>query len=120
MNALIFIFMAVFLFGCLAWHVSRSRSVLQDWARDHAFEIIDREERIFMKGPFFWTSSRGQVVFYVTVRDSEGHFRKGWVRCGSFFSGLFSDRAEVRWDDYATHDRHARDWMGRSVNHPST
>jgi hypothetical protein len=49
--------------------------------------------------PHFWTTSRDQVVYHVTVLDQLGRERKGWVRCGSWWFGLFSNKAEVRWDE---------------------
>jgi hypothetical protein len=33
------------------------------------------------------------------VRDKAGHVRSGWVRCGGWFAGLFSDKITVRWED---------------------
>src|SRR5262249_36093276 len=51
------------------------------------------------KGPFFWTSTKAQTVYYVFVEDSDGNKRSGWVRCGSCWFGLLSDNVEVRWDD---------------------
>jgi len=79
------------------WNVARSRTVLQGWAALNGFEILESEFRFFRRGPFFWTTSKGQTVYYVTVRDAQGQTRSGWVRCGSWWLGLWSDRAEVRW-----------------------
>jgi len=78
-------------------HRSRSRSVLGGWAAANGFEIVRSDQRYFSRGPFFWTTSKGQTVYYVTVRDAQGGLRSGWVRCGSWWFGLWSDRAEVRW-----------------------
>lgn len=80
------------------WHYGRSSSLLETWARRHGYHIISQEYCRFFKGPFFWTSSKGQVVYYVTVQDAEGRQRTGWVRCGGFFFGLWSDNVEVRWE----------------------
>jgi hypothetical protein len=84
--------------GMLTWHFSRSRSVLERWAEQHSFEIVHSEYRFFFQGPFFWTTFRGRTVYRVKVRDGSGELHSGWVRCGSFFLGLLSDKAEVRWD----------------------
>ncbi len=83
----------------LAWHFSRSRSVLEQWAEENGFEILQSEYRNVTRGPFFWTTSRGQTVYYVRVRDPQGMERTGWVRCGGWFLGLMSDKAEVRWEN---------------------
>jgi hypothetical protein len=91
--------MIVLVAGYLAWSFSRSRSLLEQWAADNGFEILEREYRTFRRGPFFWTSSKNQAVYHVKVRDREGNVRSGWVRCGGWFLGLLSDQTEVRWED---------------------
>jgi hypothetical protein len=83
----------------MIWHFSRSNSVLDQWAEDNGFELLSSEYRHFMRGPFFWTTSKGQTVYHVKVRTSSGEVKTGWVRCGGFFLGLLSDAAEVRWED---------------------
>jgi hypothetical protein len=83
----------------LYWHFSRSRSILESWAAQNGYEILESQFRNFFKGPFFWTSSRGQTVYYVKVRDQSGNVRTGWVRCGGWFLGMLSDKAQVRWED---------------------
>lgn len=84
---------------CMVWHSSRSNTVLEQWAEDNDLEILSSEYCHFLRGPFFWTTSKGQTVYYVRVRTSSGEVRTGWVRCGGFFLGLLSDAAEVRWED---------------------
>jgi hypothetical protein len=86
---------AIFIFVTTIWHFSRSRSVLEQWADQSGFEILHSEYRNFARGPYFWTTSKGQTVYYVTVRDNRGHVRTGWVRCGGWFLGLMTDQAEV-------------------------
>jgi len=69
-------------------------------AREHGYDVL-RFESPFHTGAFsFWTTSRGQVVYSITIRDGAGCERKAWVRCGSYFgSVLFSAEIEVRWQD---------------------
>ena len=74
----------------------RSRSLLQSWAMDNGYKIVQSEFRFFRKGPFFWTSSKAQTVYYVTVRADQGETRSGWVRCGGWWFGLMSSKTEVR------------------------
>jgi hypothetical protein len=80
-------------------HFHRSRTVLERWAAENCFEILESDYRSLCRGPFFWTSSEEQTVYKVKVRDREGVGRSGWVRCGRWFVGLWSDRVEVKWDD---------------------
>jgi hypothetical protein len=83
----------------IVWHFSRSRFVLGQWADKQGFQVLHSEYRYLFRGPFFWTTSRGQTVYYVKVRDRRGTERSGWVRCGGWFFGLMTNKAEVRWED---------------------
>src|SRR5438128_2193612 len=85
--------------GLIAWHFSRSRFVLEHWADKQGFQILYSEYRYLLRGPFFWTTSRGQTVYYVRVRDRTGTERSSWVRCGGWFFGLMKNKAEVRWEN---------------------
>ena len=82
----------------LVWHSLRSRTLLERWAARNGYRIIDASYRNFFRGPFFWTTSKGQTVYRVTV-EVPGGVRTGWVRCGSWWFGLLSDDAEARWDE---------------------
>ena len=84
--------------GSLIWHFTRSRSILEKWAERSGYEILESDYRNLVRGPFFWTSSKGQTVYRVKVRDRLGNIRSGWVRCGGWFSGLLSDATEVKWE----------------------
>jgi hypothetical protein len=86
-------------FATVAWHFSRSRSMLRHWARRHNCEILSSEYRVFWRGPFFWTASRVQAVYYVKLREVDGCERIGWVRLGNWFFGLLSDESSVHWVD---------------------
>jgi hypothetical protein len=79
---------------------ARAKSIVQKWATEHGFVVLEFETP-FHTGAFsFWTTSRGQIVYSVTVRDGGGIQRKAWVRCGSYIGTvLFSDAIEVRWQD---------------------
>lgn len=79
-------------------HITRSQKLLRRWAEENRYELLRARHRMFRKGPFIW-SSRGQTVYRVEVRDKQGLVRKGWVRCGSWWAGVFSDKVEARWDE---------------------
>jgi hypothetical protein len=83
----------------ITWNFRRADSILETWADRNGYRIIQKEHRFFAMGPFFWTTSDGQMVYRVVVEDQQGYRRSGWVRCGSWWWGLFTDKAEVRWDD---------------------
>jgi len=83
----------------LLWYYDRSRQVLDRWAQRNGCRILRAERRQLFRGPFFWRSSKGQVVFRVIVRHRDGSLREGYVRVGGWLWGLFSDEAMVEWDD---------------------
>ena len=85
--------------GILMWRTSRSLSILYRWVNENGLELLSREERWVMRGPFFWFTGNGQVVYHVRVRDREGRERSAWVRRGGWFFGLLSDHADVQWDE---------------------
>jgi hypothetical protein len=76
-------------------------AILKRWARENGLRIINKERRSFFRGPFFWTSSKSQVVYRVEAEDRRGTRRMGWVRIGGFF-WPFSDKVEVRWDPFSS------------------
>lgn len=88
----------IFVAFAIVWYFSRSSSVLDNWANANGFVILDSQYCSLSRGPFTWTTSRGQAVYRVKVRDPAGVVRSGWVRCGSWLLGLMTDTAEVRWD----------------------
>jgi hypothetical protein len=90
--------LAVLIILSVWWHFRRSSSLLHQWAAQNGYRIIRQEYRYFFKGRFFWTSTNAQTVYYVVVEDPTGTRRIGWVRCGSWWFGLLSDKVEVRWD----------------------
>ncbi|MFC1716607.1 hypothetical protein ACFL6S_23265 [Candidatus Poribacteria bacterium] len=81
------------------WVLSKARQILESWAAGNDYQIISSETRWLRRGPFLWTTSKNQVVYYVTVRTNDGTVRQGWVRCGSWWAGVLKDKAEVRWDE---------------------
>ncbi len=98
MGFVIFLIVAV---AMVTVHFSRAESILKQWAEENGYEIISSEHRWF-GGAFLWKKSRGQEVYYVTVRTLNGQIRRGWVRCGGWFLGTLSDQAAVEWDEYPT------------------
>ncbi len=82
-----------------AWHLRRSRELVDRWAAVNAYTITAVERRYFRAGPFFWRRGRGHEVFYVVVHDTRGDERAAYVRTGGWFLGQFSDQVTVRWDD---------------------
>ena len=81
------------------WHFQRAARILGRWAADNGYDLLTIEHRFFRLGPFWWRTSKGQVVYWVVVQDRSGVQRAGYVRVGSWFFGVLSDTADVIWRD---------------------
>ena len=85
-----------------AWGIfrlRRARAEIRDAIRQSGFDPVRMTQRWFLLGPFsFWTTSRGQIVYRLIVRDHTRRERTGWARWGRpwFFK---PDTLELRWDD---------------------
>jgi hypothetical protein len=97
-TAAIIVPVAALLISAVVWSRRRSEFLLRQWAEQNDLRIIAQEERKFFRGPFLWNSSKGQIVYHVTVEDQDGNLKGGFVRLGSWALGIFSDQVEVRWD----------------------
>ena len=84
--------------GSFVWSNRRAASMIDTWAHQHGFHILQREQRWFRKGPYFWKSSKNQQVWYLTLIDPQGMQRRAWVRCGGHFWGMFKDAIDVEWE----------------------
>jgi hypothetical protein len=92
------LFFVVMAGGGIWWTYSRSESMIDSWAIGEGFTLLERKLCWVVRGPFFWTTSKNQTVYRVTVGMRDGNIRSGWVRCGGWLLGLLEDRVEVRWD----------------------
>lgn len=77
---------------------ARARSMLTAWAARERLTLVSSERCWFWLGPFWLRSGKDNVVYRVTVRDEDGRMRRGYVRCGGFFLGMWSDAVAVEWD----------------------
>ena len=82
------ILVSIAIIAITAGTYSRGRKILESWALKNNYQIISSETRLFSRGPFFWTTTKNQMVYYVTVRTPEGT-KNGWVRCGGWWLGIF-------------------------------
>ena len=96
---LVFMLSIVLIGLTVTWFFRRSNTILNRWAEANTYEVLEQKVQWFNQGPFFWRSSSGQTVYRVKIRNrQDGCIYHGWVRCGSFWLGLFSDQVDVLWD----------------------
>jgi hypothetical protein len=96
---ILFVLIVGFAIVSIVWSFGRGQSMLNNWAKANGFRIIDAERRSLRRGPFLFTTGKGQEVHYVAVEDAQGQRRSGYVRCGGMFLGMMSDAVAVKWDD---------------------
>ena len=96
---LMFLNTTVFVVLTTIWQFTKSDSLIENWAIENSYQILKQENRLLRRGPFFWTTTKGQVVYYVLLLDPQGNKRNAWVRCGSFWLGVLSDDVEIQWQD---------------------
>ena len=75
----------------------RRREALFRWASANGYRLLKFAQPMIERTPFPFTPSKSQHVFRITVADSTGCEREGFVRLGSIWRGLSSAKAEVRW-----------------------
>jgi hypothetical protein len=95
--------MAALFVGLWVFALTRARTILKRWANSNGYRIVEQQRRHLRRGPFFWTTGKGQVVYRIVAESLDGQIRHGYVRCGGIFLGVLSDHAEVRWDKEATY-----------------
>src|SRR5690349_24522569 len=118
-NAPLILLLIVIGAAAVWWNITRSRALLNRWAEDSGCEILESHYRVFRKGPFFWTSSKGQTVYYVTIRDPQGYQRSGWARCGRRWWGRWSNETQARRENRLISTPGTRDEVGGSERgHP--
>lgn len=82
------------------WFYRRSESLFAKWIEENDYQVLEKKMQWLNQGPLFWSSSSGQTIYRVTLSSrQDGRVYQGWLRCGSYWKGLFSNQVEVHWDD---------------------
>jgi hypothetical protein len=83
----------------LRWQYRRGEELLEQWARQHSYRVIEREERTAPgDGPMNRYARNKQIVYSVKLVDDTGRIRHARVRIGSPETGVLSERVSVEWD----------------------
>jgi hypothetical protein len=84
--------------GLTRWQLSRGEQMLEGWCRKAGVVLLSRRHCWILRGPYFWTASKGQVVYKFSVRDKAGRERSGHARCGGYWLGVLTDHVDVTWE----------------------
>src|SRR5262249_4008297 len=103
MKALLFAAMII-VFSVLRISVSGTvRKRLEKWATSRGFRLVDfRAAR--WDGPRALRRYRWQHDYYITVEESSGRIRRGWLLEDFAYMGLGGASYRAQWEDVATDD----------------
>jgi hypothetical protein len=82
-------------------HVMKAKALLQEWAQTNHFRIVRARLCIFMPWRIYFTTTKYQVVYQVSLYDESTHrIRAAWVRLGTRVWGVMDSGAvDVEWAD---------------------
>jgi len=82
-------------------HVKNAKALLQDWAQASNLRILHSRMCSFMPWRMYFSTSKYQIVYKVSVYDETTHrIRGAWVRLGTRFWGVMEgDAVDVTWAD---------------------
>ena len=92
---LVFIVVVMGIFLSAISDMARSQTI-DAWARENDLQILRRESRFLLKGPYYF-SGKGYRVYYISARTANGTRRHGYLRVGRSFPFL-PYRVDVAWD----------------------
>jgi hypothetical protein len=74
------------------WKSERANLVIERWASDRRFRVVECEQSL-NRGPFAWGTGRRKLVYRIAVQTQDGAIFRGWLRCGARWQPV-----DVRWD----------------------
>jgi hypothetical protein len=81
------------------WHQYRHYMILRQWEAHQPYTWVEykwqRNYELSLRDAF----SR-ETFYQITVRNRKGRIRHGWLRCGSWWLGSFTNRVQVSWEPY--------------------
>jgi len=102
-----FIFFLVLLFGAfllfafwmIRWQYSKADRMLVNWATQHKYKLIEKQDANFGDGPLGRRGAKTYVKYRIKVEDAEGKTKTGIVYLGSENVGVLSEEVKVEWDN---------------------
>ncbi|MCW8131064.1 MAG: hypothetical protein KIS92_12005 [Planctomycetota bacterium] len=94
------VFLGNVLFRCLhrRYNMPLYHSILLRWARREGLEILEAREAKWWETTPFQGNKVFPCVLHLSVRDTKGWTRTGWVRVGHWLYGPKVDEVEASWD----------------------
>jgi hypothetical protein len=77
---------------------AKAKRIIDEWAGREGSTVTSKRF-LFGGGKFFWSRSKTQRVYRVTVQTREGFQRTADIKCGSYWNGMLSEKLAVKWHD---------------------
>lgn len=92
-----FIFLAAVIWKLAQWQTRRCFALIDAWARENHFRVIERTYEQFWHGPFWWRWWYTDIAVYrVVVENEDGNPLTAYVRVSGWFRPT---DLTVRWED---------------------
>ena len=88
-----------FAFWMIRWQYSKADRMLENWAAQNSYKLIEKQDANFGDGPLGRRGAKTHVKYRVKVEDAEGKAKIGIVYLGSESMGVLSDEVKVEWDN---------------------
>lgn len=87
------------LVGAGLYPIRRGRHLVEVWAQEHGYAVVEVDHRWIATGPFFFRKAKHQNIYHVALRDRAGRPVTGYARTGGWFLGTaLSSTVTVRLD----------------------
>lgn len=85
----------------VVWHRYRCYAILRQWEARQPYAWFEYQRRPYFQELSVRDTFSRETFYQIAVRNRKGRLRHGWLRCGSWWLGSFTNRIQVSWEPYA-------------------
>ena len=89
----------IFAFWMIRWQYSKADRMLENWAAQNNYKLLEKENANFGDGPLGRRGAKTYVKYRIRVEDITGKIRTGIAFLGDENVGVLSDKVRVEWDN---------------------
>lgn len=97
--AALFAVFLIFAVWLLRWQFNKADRLLENWARENNYRILEKQNANFGDGPAGTRQASSQVKYRIVVIDGNDQRKSGLVTIGSKNLGTLSDEIVVAWKE---------------------
>lgn len=77
-----------------------NKAVIMKWCRQNGYQLVAWRGVKFYESPYALTNNTHTCVYHVTILDTDGKERRGWLRSGKVFIPFMQFVSfDVTWED---------------------